>query len=217
MTSPRINTGSSPQANTSYEATLEQQGQSQQTQLQVPGHESSGASPPTRYEFIMSTGDESAAATKQNLKTVRSHVMKNYLQQQQQQRYGYEIAESSAAAIHRERRRGKENFRSSRSASREIEHSPIDSEGGRVGRVEVGSSTAVNPSVGYGWEGSVALGKPVVPSPILSIPLVFALINSHADLRRTRVQPADRLWHWILGSMVLKTRFLRWRNRTSLL
>lgn len=42
--------------------------------------------PSTQYQFITTTGEEDSATSKRKLKTVRSHVMRNFLQQQQQQR-----------------------------------------------------------------------------------------------------------------------------------
>jgi hypothetical protein len=41
----------------------------------------------TQYEFITMTADESAKTARQKLKTVRSHVMKNYMQHHQPQRH----------------------------------------------------------------------------------------------------------------------------------
>lgn len=66
----------------------------------------------TRYEFIVHTGVEDASA-KQKLKTVRSHVMRNYLHQQQLQ-----SGHSSDSAVS-ERRHSKQRARSYRSASRD--------------------------------------------------------------------------------------------------
>ncbi|KAF2179217.1 hypothetical protein K469DRAFT_303958 [Zopfia rhizophila CBS 207.26] len=87
----------------------------------------------------MTTGDESAAAAKRKLKTVRSHVMKNYLQQQQRQGHS---GDSSLSVATGDRRKGKQRARSSRSASREAERSPISpavSEGARSAVAELGS------------------------------------------------------------------------------
>lgn len=92
--------------------------------LDVPQKTTSGASSPTQYEFIMSTGDESATAARQKLKTVRSHVMKNYLQQQQQKqgRASKDMAFSATG----ERRKSKQRARSNRSASQEFDqHQPV--------------------------------------------------------------------------------------------
>ncbi|KAF2734246.1 hypothetical protein EJ04DRAFT_552793 [Polyplosphaeria fusca] len=98
--------------------------------LGVPQQTPSRSTSPTQYEFIMTTGDESATTRKKNLKTVRSQVMKNFLAQQQQ-RQGRAPGESSKAS---DRRRDKQRARSSRSASREYQHgqspaSPAISEG----------------------------------------------------------------------------------------
>ena len=90
--------------------------------LEVPETPPSRASSPTQYAFITSTGDESAAVARQKLKTVRSHVMKNYLQQQQRQ--GQSSGESLLPQANTERRKGKQRARSSRSNSREQEHIP---------------------------------------------------------------------------------------------
>ncbi|KAF2449517.1 hypothetical protein P171DRAFT_480596 [Karstenula rhodostoma CBS 690.94] len=68
----------------------------------------------THYEFIAHTGIEDASA-KQNLKTVRSHVMRNYLHQQQRQ-----SGQSSKSAVS-ERRQSKQRARSSRSASKDTD------------------------------------------------------------------------------------------------
>jgi hypothetical protein len=106
--------------------------------LDVPDRAPSRSTTPTQYEFIMTTGDESATVTKQKLKTVRSHVMKNYLQQQQRKVSG----ESSLSAASSERRKGKQRARSSRSGSREMEHSPTSpeySDGVRSVTTEIGS------------------------------------------------------------------------------
>ena len=70
----------------------------------------------THYEFIAHTGVEDASA-KQKLKTVRSHVMRNYLHQQQRQ-----SGQSSKSAAS-ERRQGKQRARSSRSASQDTDPS----------------------------------------------------------------------------------------------
>ncbi|KAH7093119.1 hypothetical protein FB567DRAFT_166360 [Paraphoma chrysanthemicola] len=67
----------------------------------------------TQYAFIMQTGDESSTAVKNKLKTVRSHVMKNYLHQQQQ-RGVEELLDPNA---NRTRRKSKELARRSRSSS----------------------------------------------------------------------------------------------------
>jgi hypothetical protein len=100
--------------------------------LDPPKRAPSRTSPRTQYEFIMSTGDESATSAKQKLKTVRSHVMKNYLHQQQQ-RQG-----QSGEASSRERRKAKQSVRSHRSLSRGSSAcSPTESEGGRSGTSDV--------------------------------------------------------------------------------
>lgn len=112
-----------------------------QAALDIPNRSPAAASSSTQYEFIMQTGDESAAASKQKLKTVRSHVMKNYLHQQQQQAKA--SGSSSLKATSSDRRRSKQRVRSSRSNSREAESptSPAMSEGrrGRSASAEVSS------------------------------------------------------------------------------
>ncbi|KAF2471898.1 uncharacterized protein BDR25DRAFT_303260, partial [Lindgomyces ingoldianus] len=106
-----------------------------QDRLGVPETVPSRSTSPTQYEFITTTGEESATASKQKLKTVRSHVMKNYLQQQKGRGSG-EPSLSPAA----ERRRGKQRARSSRSTSRETERVPISPTAeGRSVTAEVGS------------------------------------------------------------------------------
>ncbi|KAH7083168.1 hypothetical protein BKA63DRAFT_584429 [Paraphoma chrysanthemicola] len=67
----------------------------------------------TQYAFIMQTGDVSSAAVKNKLKTVRSHVMKNYLHQQQR-RGAEELLDPNANLT---RRKSKELARRSRSSS----------------------------------------------------------------------------------------------------
>lgn len=69
---------------------------------------------PVQYEFISNTGIEDES-TKKNLKTVRSHVMRHYLHQQQQR------SRQSSNPVASERRRSKQRARSSRSASHENE------------------------------------------------------------------------------------------------
>ena len=109
-----------------------------QAWLNPPKRAPSRTSPRTQYEFIMSTGDESATAAKQKLKTVRSHVMKNYLQQQQQ-RQGRKVDPEKDAS--RERRKGKQRVRSNTSRSRgsSAACSPSGSEGGHSGISDVRS------------------------------------------------------------------------------
>ncbi|KAL5418342.1 hypothetical protein PMIN03_001064 [Paraphaeosphaeria minitans] len=68
----------------------------------------------THYEFIAHTGIEDASA-KQKLKTVRSHVMRNYLHQQQRH------SGQSSKFIVSERRQSKQRARSSRSASQDAD------------------------------------------------------------------------------------------------
>lgn len=92
--------------------------------LKVTGAVPSRTPSPTQYEFIMTTGEETSTATRQKLKTVRSHVMKNYLQQQQRQ--GRSSGESSLQVASGDRRKGKQRARSSRSNSRE-QRSPVSS------------------------------------------------------------------------------------------
>ncbi|KAF2036582.1 hypothetical protein EK21DRAFT_83537 [Setomelanomma holmii] len=67
----------------------------------------------TQYAFIMQTGDESSTTVKKKLKTVRSHVMKNYLHQQQQRRSIEDLLETDG---NKTRRKSKDRRRS-RSAS----------------------------------------------------------------------------------------------------
>lgn len=110
--------------------------------LHVPEHKppSSRTPSPTQYEFIMTTGDESASSARQKLKTVRSHVMKNYLhhqQQQQQQCQGGPSGQTLSRAGS-ERRKAKQRTRSSRSASRETDHGSMTVEGGIPG-IEIGA------------------------------------------------------------------------------
>lgn len=68
----------------------------------------------TQYEFIMQTGDDNSKAMKQKLKTVRSHVMKNYLHQQQQRQ---NVGEGTGSSVLKERRKSKQRARQSRSSS----------------------------------------------------------------------------------------------------
>jgi hypothetical protein len=131
--------------------------------LDIPDEAKSRSTTPTQYEFIMTTGDESATATKQKLKTVRSHVMKNYLQQQQQQRNI--SGDSSLSVVGGERRKGKQRARSSRSGSRETEHSPISpgysnsiSVTTEMGSLFSGFST-FNPFSGYTMGNQTNLSK----------------------------------------------------------
>jgi hypothetical protein len=91
-----------------------------------------GTNPPIQYEFIVQTGDESTATTKRKLKTVRSHVMKNYLQ--------HKGSSSSSLAT---RRIGKQRARSSRSQSRDTEGST--SPGGMRAR-SASASTELGPT-----------------------------------------------------------------------
>ena len=90
---------------------------------QPPQPSRAGTTTPTQYEFIMTTGEESATTARQKLKTIRSHVMKNYLTQQQRQGSG----ETSLSVAQSERRKGKQRARSSRSPSYETESSPLGS------------------------------------------------------------------------------------------
>ncbi|KAF2690329.1 hypothetical protein K458DRAFT_102146 [Lentithecium fluviatile CBS 122367] len=146
-------------------------------QFEVPSRPKSSAPPPTQYEFITQTGDESAATTKQKLKTVRSHVMKNYLHQHQQQNRQTKGSSSSALATSAERRKGKQRARSSRSASRDTESptSPTMSEGMR-GRSASASNdfgpTASGfvlpmPFSGSGCSSQADFGKPRPPTRTL--------------------------------------------------
>ena len=89
--------------------------------LEIPQRAASRTSSPTQYEFIMSTGDESATTARQKLKTVRSHVMKNYLQQQQQQRQGRGSKDIAFPGAAGDRRQSKQRTRSNRSASQEFD------------------------------------------------------------------------------------------------
>ncbi|KAF1998326.1 hypothetical protein P154DRAFT_578145 [Amniculicola lignicola CBS 123094] len=77
-------------------------------------------SPPTasspRFEFIVNTGEESDTAAKQKLKTVRSHVMKNYLAKQERLMTGG-VGDSPKG----DGRKGKRRTRPSRSTSQEAD------------------------------------------------------------------------------------------------
>lgn len=123
------------------------------------------APPPTQYEFITQTGDESTATTKKKLKTVRSHVMKNYLQQQQG-RQAKGSGPTAIAASTDSRRRGKQRTRSSRSVSRDTDSStsPTLSEGMRArssstefGRMDFGVPFPT-PFSGSGYMAHTGLG-----------------------------------------------------------
>jgi hypothetical protein len=149
---------SSPEKQTTEMPTPQRTGR-----LDIPDEAQSRSTTPTQYEFIMTTGDESATATKQKLKTVRSHVMKNYLQQQQQQRNI--PGDSSLSVVGGERRKGKQRARSSRSGSREMEHSPTSpgysnsiSVTTEMGSLFSGFST-FNPFSGYTMDNQTNLGK----------------------------------------------------------
>ncbi|PSN61015.1 hypothetical protein BS50DRAFT_625675 [Corynespora cassiicola Philippines] len=89
---------------------------------------------PTQYEFIIQTGDENATVAKRNLKTVRSHVMKNYLQQN---RRG--SIDALLPTANSERRIGRQPSRSRRSISRESLSTSSISNSSRSATVEVGS------------------------------------------------------------------------------
>jgi hypothetical protein len=127
--------------------------------VEVPKPPTRHAPPPTRYEFIMQTGDESTATTKKKLKTVRSHVMKNYLQQQQQGRQANKSNSSSLGTSGDGRRTGKQRARASRSGSRDTESStsPTLSDGLRArssstefGHLDFGVPVPT-PFPGYGY------------------------------------------------------------------
>jgi len=78
----------------------------------------------TQYEFIMQTGSEraeSSTAAKRKLRTVRSHVMRNYLHRQQN-RQG--LNDSTIAGPIATRRQNKQLARRSRSTSFEDAQSP---------------------------------------------------------------------------------------------
>lgn len=92
--------------------------------LNVPHRPPSRLVSETQYEFIMQSGAESATATKQKLKTVRSHVMKNYLHQQQ---YRNETGDPLYPVKTKTRRRSKQRARSSRSTSIDEGQSPTRS------------------------------------------------------------------------------------------
>lgn len=129
--------------------------------LEVPEKTPSRASSPTQYEFILNTGDESATTARQKLKTVRSHVMKNYLQQQSRQGRG--PGESSLSAAQSERRKGKERARSSRSTSREHEQNPTPPNRERSSSVEIGALfsgfSLADPFSDHGRDQHSLLGK----------------------------------------------------------
>lgn len=78
----------------------------------------------TQYAFIVQTGDESSTTMKGKLKTVRSHVMKNYLHQQQQRQNS---KSSSRSRNSTERRKGKTCARRSRSTSFDVATNPSNS------------------------------------------------------------------------------------------
>jgi len=84
----------------------------------VGGQLSARSESPTEYAFIMNTGNKSPAAARQDLREVRSHVMKVHLRRQQQKGRGPSEGLLSASA---DRRKGKQRVRSSRSASRDSE------------------------------------------------------------------------------------------------
>jgi hypothetical protein len=92
---------------------------------------------------------------------VRSHVMKNYLQQQNRQ--GRSSGESSLSAAQGERRKGKQRARSSRSASREHEQSPTTSTRERSASVEIGALfsgfSLADPFSSHGGDDHSILGK----------------------------------------------------------
>ncbi|KAJ4295590.1 hypothetical protein N0V90_007603 [Kalmusia sp. IMI 367209] len=109
---------------------------------------------PTQYEFISHEGGRDASA-KQKLKTVRSHVMRNYLhQQQQQQQQQQQSGRSgpSSKSVASERRQAKERARSSRSASRgtDASISPTLSESPRT-RFSIGDAGSFD--VGFSVPG----------------------------------------------------------------
>jgi len=92
--------------------------------LDVPTQPLSRRTPDTKYEFIAQTGIESTTAVRQKLKTVRSHVMKNYLHQQQTRNEGGDSLHQDTVKV---RRRSKQRTRCSRSTSRTDTQSPAHS------------------------------------------------------------------------------------------
>lgn len=88
------------------------------------GKPGSRSTSPTEYAFIMNTGNKSPAATRQDLREVRSHVMKVHLRRQQQK--GRETGDGLLSAAG-DRRKGKQHTRSSRSNSLEMEEGIMNS------------------------------------------------------------------------------------------
>lgn len=154
-----------PYSPTSPEERADESASHRHSRLGVPEGPPSRTPSPTQYEFIMTTGDESATTARQKLKTVRSHVMKNYLQQQQRQGASRE----SLSVASSERRKGKQRARSSRSASREVEHSPTVSEKGHSASAEIGSLFSgfalTDPFASAGTEERSSLGKSMPYAP----------------------------------------------------
>lgn len=105
---------------------------SQQTSVDVSQHAGSQQPPmseavrnssasSTAYAFISQSGDETAATSKTKLKTVRSHVMKNYLKQRRKQGHSTKEKGTGTIASGSGQRKEKEYRRTSRSVSRDIE------------------------------------------------------------------------------------------------
>ncbi|KAK7179949.1 hypothetical protein PSPO01_13948 [Paraphaeosphaeria sporulosa] len=122
----------------------------------------------THYEFIAHTGIEDASA-KQKLKTVRSHVMRNYLHQQQRQ------SGQSSKSIVSERRQNKQRARSSRSASQDADSPKA-------------AGTTRNPQnqLAPGYIGSFDVGLSGAPhgKPITTVPSDIAICFSFEQTRK---------------------------------
>lgn len=144
--------------------------------LDVPERPPSRTPSPTQYAFITSTGDEGATAARQKLKTVRSHVMKNYLQQQQRQGQG---------AASSDRRKGKQRARSSRSNSHEVESNTVSparsdriSSMAEIGSLFSGFSLA-NPFASFGGDYQSSPGT----CKSVGLSIQFWLVNKYRYLR----------------------------------
>lgn len=114
-------------------------------------HASSRSASPTQYAFITSTGTKSPAAARQDLREVRSHVMKVHLRRQQQKGRSPSEALLSAAG---DRRRGKQARRASRSTSRDTDEHVFESDPSRVGIGMVFPCFSTVGSLQFGQTGS---------------------------------------------------------------
>jgi hypothetical protein len=117
-------------------------------------------SPPTQYEFIMSNGYETTTSARKKLKTVRSHVMKNYLHQKLQKRGSQH---TSISCTNERRRKVKQWSRSSQSSSENGGQSPRSSDS--ECQSAVGASTLItglslaDPFTFYGEDRSSHLSE----------------------------------------------------------